>query len=127
MPHPASAASRDSSPAANPALRGAIEDCLASYAGCLGHFAGHGLGEGGEHMAPEHARLMTACAEICRTAAHFMLLGSPHHRHVCAECAGVCARCAEACDRLGMADCAVLCRRCAESCAAMAGATPVLH
>ena len=42
---------------------------------------------GGEHVAPPHFRLMMACAEICRTSAHFMLIGTPHHKHTCGECA----------------------------------------
>jgi hypothetical protein len=64
---------------------------------------------------------MMACAEICRTSAHFMLLGTPHHKHTCAECAEICAECAKSCEALdGMEDCAAQCRRCAESCRKMA-------
>ncbi|MGD9744330.1 MAG: hypothetical protein AB7V53_16930 [Dongiaceae bacterium] len=61
------------------------------------------------------------CSEICRTAAHFMLIGSDHHPHICAECAEICTQCAADCERIGgMEDCAEACRRCAESCRAMA-------
>jgi hypothetical protein len=37
---------------------------------------------------------MMACAEICRISAHFMLLNSPHHKHVCKACAESCTECA---------------------------------
>ena len=64
---------------------------------------------------------MHACAEICRTAAHVMLLNSPHHKHICADCAEICQECAADWERLGdMQDCVPACRRCAESCRKMA-------
>jgi len=31
---------------------------------------------GGKHTEPAHFRLMMACAEMCRTSAHFMLIGT---------------------------------------------------
>lgn len=104
----------------SPALRACIDDCLGCYSTCLAAFSGHCLQAGGPHLQPDHARLMLACAEICRSAAHFMLLGSPHHPHLCAECAEICRDCAESCARLdGMEECVTACRRCAESCGAM--------
>ena len=57
-------------------------------------------------------RLMTACAEICRTAAHFMLMNSEHAKHLCKECAEIFDQCE--------ADCVEACRRCAEECRKMA-------
>ncbi len=76
---------------------------------------------GGEHTEPEHFRLMMACAEMCRTSAHFMLSGTEHHRHTCRECAEICTQCAEDCERIGdMEACVKACRQCAESCRAMA-------
>lgn len=98
-----------------------IDDCLACYKTCLSMASGHCLEAGGEHVAPKHFRLMLACAEICRTAAHFMLIQSHHHPHVCAECAEICQECARDCERLdGMEACVAACRRCAESCMKMA-------
>jgi hypothetical protein len=41
----------------------------------------HCLMLGGKHTEKKHFTLMMACAEICRTSAHFMLIGSPHHEH----------------------------------------------
>jgi hypothetical protein len=102
-------------------MQACIDECLRCYAVCLGTAMGHCLETGGEHVAPPHFRLMMACAEICRTAAHFMLIGSRHHKHVCAECAEICEECARDCERLdGMEECVAACRRCAESCRKMA-------
>ncbi|CAN5191644.1 hypothetical protein BH11PSE4_BH11PSE4_09000 [soil metagenome] len=48
-------------------------------------------GESGrKHVEPSQFRLMTACSEICRTSAHFVLMNSPHRKYVCRECAGIC-------------------------------------
>ena len=81
----------------------------------------HCLETGGKHIEPKHFRLMTACAEICRTAAHFMLMNSEHAQHLCKECAEICDQCAADCEKLGdMKDCVEACRRCAEACRKMA-------
>jgi hypothetical protein len=98
-----------------------IDNCLACYSTCLSMAMGHCLEMGGAHTEKKHFTLMMACAEICRTSAHFMLIGSPHHAHVCAECDEICAQCAEDCERVGdMAECVAACRKCAESCREMA-------
>ena len=105
----------------SPQMRACVDACLNCYVSCLSGFSGHCLVVGGPHVEAGHARLMLACAEICRTSAHFMLLGTPHHKHTCAECAEICTQCAQDCERLdGMQDCAEACRRCAETCRAMA-------
>lgn len=102
-------------------MQSCVDECLRCYAVCLQTAMNHCLEVGGEHVRPQHFRLMLACAEISRTAAHFMLIGSEHHNHVCAECAEICEECAKDCDRLGgMEKCAQACRRCAESCRKMA-------
>lgn len=103
-------------------LQSCIEECLRCYQTCLGMAMSHCLETGGEHVKPSHFRLMMACSEICRTAAHFMLIGSEHHKHICAECAEICAECARDCERLsGMEECVTACRRCSEACHEMAG------
>jgi hypothetical protein len=105
----------------SPEMQACIEDCLRCYSTCLGMAMNHCLEEGGKHLEPAHFRIMMACAEICRTSAHFMLIGTPHHKHTCAECAEICAECAKSCEALdGMEACAEQCRRCAESCRKMA-------
>ena len=102
-------------------MQSCVDECLRCYAVCLQMAMNHCLEVGGEHVQPKHFRLMMACAEMCRTAAHFMLIGSEHHKHTCAECAEICEECAKDCERLGgMEDCVAACRRSAESCRKMA-------
>ncbi len=94
-----------------------IEACLGCYRACLGTAMNLCLETGGKHVEPVHFRLMMACAEICRTSAHFMLINTPHHKHTCREC----AECADDCERIGgMEECVAMCRACAESCRKMA-------
>ena len=98
-----------------------IHACLGCYQTCLGTAMQHCLTMGGKHTEPEHFRLMMACAEMCRTSAHFMLLGTPHHKHTCRECAEICTQCADDCERIGdMQACVEACRHCADRCHAMA-------
>ncbi|WP_252954545.1 four-helix bundle copper-binding protein [Siccirubricoccus soli] len=81
----------------------------------------HCLEQGGKHVEPQHFRLMLACAEMCQTAANFMLIGTPHHRTTCGACAQICEDCAKSCEAVGgMQECVEACRRCAESCRRMA-------
>ena len=82
-------------------MQNCIDNCLRCYQTCLGMAMTHCLETGGKHTEPAHFRLMMACAEICRTSAHFMLLNSPHHKHVCKECAEICTECAKDCERVG--------------------------
>lgn len=102
-------------------MQACIDTCLACYQTCLSTAMGHCLEMGGEHVEKSHFTLMMSCVEICRTTAHFMLLGSAHHRHLCAECAEICDQCAADCERLGdMQECVDACRACAEECRRMA-------
>jgi hypothetical protein len=78
---------------------------------------------GGDHVQPEHIKLMADCEEICQLSAHFMLRGSEFHAQTCGVCAEVCERCAEECEQFDdatMTSCAEICRDCAESCREMA-------
>ena len=105
----------------NDQMRSCVDECLRCYQTCLGTAMTHYLETGGKHVEPAHFRLMMACTEICRTAAHFMLLNSPHHKHLCRECAEICTECANDCRRVGgMDECVQGCERCAESCRTMA-------
>jgi hypothetical protein len=104
-----------------PEMRACIEECLRCHSMCLGMASHHCLEQGGRHVEPAHFRLMLACAEICRSAADMMLIGSESHKRVCAVCADVCDACARSCEQIGdMQDCVEHCRRCAESCRRMA-------
>ena len=107
---------------ASAGMQECIDNCLQCHRICLDMAMNHCLEAGGRHVAPEHFRLMTTCAEICRTAAALMLSSSPQHQAVRAVCADVCEACARSCEELdGMEDCVRACRLCAESCRDMAG------
>lgn len=100
-----------------------IDRCQTCQDTCLQAIS-HCLEKGGRHAAPEHVRMLMACAEICDTSARFMSFGSTHHPRTCEVCAEVCEACAVDCDRFQddpvMQACADVCRRCAESCRQMA-------
>ena len=87
-------------------LNACIVDCLECYSLCRPH-SSH----------PHAGAILADCAEICRTAADFMLRGSPHHPAICAVCADVCDACADACEAIeGLQAVARACRGCADSC-----------
>src|SRR6201985_424603 len=92
-----------------------IDRCLECYKTCLGVELTHCLETATAHVEPPHFRLMLACAEMCRTSAHFMLISSPHHKHTCRECAEICTECANDCERLDGNEAGVAaCRACVE-------------
>ena len=98
-----------------------IDDCLKCYQSCFGMATTHCLESGGKHVEAKHMQLMMACAEICRTCAHLLLMNSDHAAHLCAECAEVCEACAKSCEAVGdMQACVDACRKCAGSCRKMA-------
>jgi hypothetical protein len=47
-------------------MKRCIDICLDCYKTCLDTAMNYCLETGGEHVAPAHFRLMTACAEMCR-------------------------------------------------------------
>ncbi len=107
-----------------------LQECIGHCSGCHNlcvNTIAHCLDLGGKHAAREHILLLQDCADICATAADFMLRGSTFHRQTCGVCAEICQRCAEDLERLGPKDevmklCAQLCRRCAEACREMSRA-----
>lgn len=97
-----------------------ISDCQQCHAECLETAMHICLETGGRHTEPEHFRLMLNCAEICRTAAEFMLSRSAFHRRLCGLCAEICSACADSCEEIGgMEHCAQVCKQCAHSCRLM--------
>ena len=107
----------------SPDVQQCVERCLDCYWACRQTAMNHCLETGGEHVAPEHFRLMINCADICKTAADFMLSSSRLYGQICAACAEVCDACAVSCENLGdMESCVRACRECAQSCRAMAHA-----
>jgi len=98
-----------------------IEACLHCHKICLAMAMTHCLDEGGEHVGPQHFRLMMDCAAICATAADFLMHKSQFHRQLCRLCAEVCNACAADCMKLdGMAECVEACRKCGQACREMA-------
>ncbi len=100
-----------------------IENCQDCQRICV-ETAAHCLMLGGKHASAEHLLLLFACAEICKTSATFMMLGTELHTETCRTCARVCNECADSCERNNdddpqMRECARICRECATSCGAM--------
>jgi hypothetical protein len=109
----------------DPSMQECIDRCQTCQESCLST-ATYCLDKGGKHAERGHMSLLSACAEICDTAARFMLLGSEYHDRTCEVCADICDACAEDCESISdddvMTACAEVCRRCAESCRQMARA-----
>ena len=98
-----------------------ISACLDCHKVCLGLAMTHCLETGGEHVTPQHFRLMIDCAAICATAADLMSHKSQFQNQMCKLCAEVCDTCAKDCARLsGMKECVQACSTCAEMCRGMA-------
>jgi hypothetical protein len=105
-------------------MQACIDECLRCYAACEST-ATHCLMLGGKHAEAKHIGSLRDCADICKTAAGFMLRGSGLHGQVCRVCADACEACAKSCQRIDatdptMRECAETCRTCAKSCASMA-------
>jgi hypothetical protein len=81
------------------------------------------LFKGGVYATERHIRSLQDCAEICKTAANFMIRNSYIQPTICNACADICLRCAEECEWLNndslMKACAEACRRCANFCQIM--------
>ena len=109
----------------DPGVRHCIDECVHCHEICLSTIP-YCLEQGGHHAEEAHVTLLLDCANICQTAADFMLRGSDEHARICAACAAICQRCAEDCDQFVgddvMRACAEACRRCADSCESVASA-----
>jgi len=94
--------------------------CAKCHQVCLQTAMQHCLKMGGEHVAPDHFRLMLDCAQICQTSSNLQLSGSAFSKTYCALCAEVCEACAQSCEALdNMQECLDACRNCAKSCIEM--------
>ncbi len=79
------------------------------------------LESGGDHVKPQHFRLIMDCVRLCDVTADLLAHKSQFHRQMCALCADACAACASDCESLaGMEECVAACRACAQACRAMA-------
>lgn len=102
-------------------MQACIRSCLDCYQHCQHMALTTCLEKGGDHVAPDHFRLMIDCAEACRAAAALMINHSPYHAEFCRLCAQICRDCAASCEELdGMEACVRACRECAQACEAMA-------
>lgn len=104
----------------DPKIKECLEACNECHQICLHETMNHCLEIGGEHIAPDHIRLMLNCATICQASVDLMLSRSVFSYSLCKLCAEVCEECARSCERLGMDECAKICRECARSCKIMA-------
>lgn len=101
-----------------------ITKCLDCHRICTETVA-HLLHGDGHHSETKHLVALLDCAQMCALSADFMARRSPHHEHICPECAEICKACATLCEEHADADgqmkrCAEACRRCAASCESMA-------
>lgn len=98
-----------------------IESCSACAQTCYSSLLNHCLEAGGQHIEPNHVRLMLDCVKVCETCASLQLSRSPFSAELCRVCAAVCDACAASCEAVGdMEACVAACRRCVESCRRMA-------
>ncbi|GHC92875.1 ferredoxin [Pseudorhodoferax aquiterrae] len=97
-----------------------IKDCLECHRLCTEAIA-HVLHGKSSHSESKHLVALLDCSQLCLLCADFMTRNSPHHAHICAECAEVCNACADLCEQHAdpdgvMKQCAEACRKCAASC-----------
>jgi hypothetical protein len=100
-----------------------IQLCRDCHAMCTQIIA-HCLKLGGRHAAPDHIRLFQDCAQMCATAADYMVRESPFHNQVCQLCSDLCKQCGKDCEQVAGDDqvlkqCIAMCRKCAGSCERM--------
>lgn len=99
-----------------------IEACTGCAQECQEMLFTHCLEKGGEHLKPEHVKLMSDCIDVCNTAVKLMLKDSEYAPDLCAICADLCDDCADSCEEIGgkeMTRCAETCRKCADLCRSM--------
>lgn len=103
-------------------IQESILRCLECQSTCLRVVDHYWRLQNEEPECPE-LRLLLNCAEICVTAARFMLRGSDFCHRLCQLCAEVCRSCAQKCRNTTyhaeMAACELACQRCAECCERM--------
>lgn len=63
----------------------------------------HCLTKGGDHANADHVKLLQDCAEICQTAASFMVRELVLHAETCSVCAEAWRQCAQSCRQMASA------------------------
>jgi hypothetical protein len=112
-------------PVARHAFSRQVADCMEAlghcHATCLSTAAVHCLESGGEHVRPQHFRLMLDCAAACAFAADALARKSQFHNRICALAGDIATTCGRDCEALGgMEACAAACRETARLCAEVA-------
>ena len=92
-----------------------IELCLQCYRTCVST-AMIALANMESNSQQEFHRHVMAAGEICRTTAHFLLVGSDYYKPVARACADICDGVTHHCKMLGIAECADVCQTCARAC-----------
>ncbi len=106
----------------SPELLQVLEDCESCERICVHVALTQSLEQGGDHVEPNHFRLLMSCASMCSTTAMSIAGGFDTQEELCRLCASVCRACAESCRRLGdVDDCVEACERCARSCDRLLG------
>lgn len=106
----------------SPELLQALEDCEACSRICMHVALTQSIEQGGEHVEPNHFRLMMSCVSVCSTTATSIAGGFDTQEQLCRLCATVCRACAGSCRRIGeLDDCVEACERCARSCERLLG------
>lgn len=103
-------------------IKNCITQCWDCRTECQETLFTHCLEESGDHMEPNHVRIMMDCIQICQAAADSMTRMSPVHKAICEACASVCEDCAKSCEEIGgahMKKCAETCLECARTCRKM--------
>lgn len=108
----------------NDEMQKCIQLCRDCHAICTQTIA-HCLKLGGRHAAPDHIRLFADCAQMCATAADYMIRESPFHDRICRVCSDLCKQCGKDCEQVAADDqmvkqCIEMCKKCAGSCERMA-------
>ncbi|HAX91388.1 MAG TPA: four-helix bundle copper-binding protein [Rhodospirillaceae bacterium] len=105
-------------------MKKCIQLCTECKSMCQSHLYQHCLEVGGEHVSPEHVKIMTDCYQACGVAADSMERKSSFYKKQCDICAQICESCANSCEKMGdheMKECAHKNRECADACRSMAG------
>jgi hypothetical protein len=109
----------------SPELLQVLEDCEACHRVCMHSAMTQCLEQGGEHVEPNHFRLLMTCVNVCNATATSIAGGFDIQEQLCRLCAEVCRACAESCRRVGdLEDCVDVCERCARSCNRLLGVPP---
>ena len=95
--------------------RDCIDLCLKCYRTCV-RTATIAMANNESRSQLELHRHLMAAGEICRTTAHFILVGSDYYKPVARACAEICDRSIHHCKILGVTECVDICQTCAGAC-----------